>query len=79
MGSSGGGGDGADNNTTTNGNGNGHGSNRGGPKIIPLSEINLQDPEWNYDVNGSIDGGVMGLFKLGERQGGDDMDNISTL
>jgi hypothetical protein len=50
-----------------------------GPKIIPLSEINLHDPEWNYDVNGSIDGGVMGLFKLGERQGGEDMDNISTL
>jgi hypothetical protein len=35
------------------------------PKIIQLSDINLQDPEWNYDVNGSIDGGVMGLFKLG--------------
>jgi hypothetical protein len=35
------------------------------PKIIHLSDINLQDPEWNYDVNGSIDGGVMGLFKLG--------------
>eukprot|EP00934_Nitzschia_sp_Nitz4_P004721 Nitzschia sp. Nitz4//scaffold169_size48518//14977//16586//NITZ4_007068-RA/size48518-snap-gene-0.59-mRNA-1//-1//CDS//3329538376//4711//frame0 len=37
------------------------------PKVIELSEINLQDPEWNYDVNGSIDGGVAGLFRLGGR------------
>jgi hypothetical protein len=35
------------------------------PKILKLSEINLQDPEWNYDGGDSIDGGVMGLFKLG--------------
>lgn len=35
------------------------------PKIIELSEINLQDPEWNYDVNGSIDGSIAGLFRLG--------------
>jgi hypothetical protein len=51
-------------------------SGGGTPKIIPLAEINLQDPEWNYDVNG-FDGGVMGLFKLGERH--EDIDNISTL
>jgi hypothetical protein len=38
------------------------------PKIIQLSDINLQDPEWNYDVTGSIDGGVMGLFKLGRER-----------
>lgn len=36
------------------------------PKTIPLSEIDLDDPEWNLDPNGSIDGGVAGLFKLGE-------------
>ncbi len=35
------------------------------PRIFDLSEINLQDPEWNYDVSGSIDGGVAGLFRLG--------------
>ncbi|KAG7337693.1 hypothetical protein IV203_008995 [Nitzschia inconspicua] len=35
------------------------------PKILKLSEINLQDPEWNYDGGDSVDGGVMGLFKLG--------------
>jgi hypothetical protein len=35
------------------------------PRIIKLSDINLQDPEWNYDGGDSIDGGVMGLFKLG--------------
>jgi hypothetical protein len=44
------------------------------PKTIPLSEINLHDPEWNFDVNGSIDGGVTGLFKLGEMS-----DDISTI
>eukprot|EP00980_Cylindrotheca_fusiformis_P026071 scaffold15305_cov126-Cylindrotheca_fusiformis.AAC.9 len=44
------------------------------PKTIPLSEINMQDPEWNFDVNGSIDGGVTGLFKLGEIS-----DDISTI
>jgi hypothetical protein len=38
------------------------------PKIIQLKDINLQDPEWNYDVTGSIDGGVMGLFKLGRER-----------
>lgn len=37
------------------------------PKIFDLSEINLQDPEWNYDVTGSIDGGVAGLFRLGAK------------
>mmetsp|Transcript_39357 Transcript_39357/g.95250 ORF Transcript_39357/g.95250 Transcript_39357/m.95250 type:complete len:555 (+) Transcript_39357:83-1747(+) len=36
------------------------------PKTIPLSEIDLDDPEWNLDPTGSIDGGVAGLFKLGE-------------
>lgn len=37
------------------------------PKVIPLSDINLQDPEWNCDITGtSLDGGLMGLFKLGE-------------
>jgi hypothetical protein len=35
------------------------------PKILKLSEINLQDPEWNFDGGDSVDGGVMGLFKLG--------------
>jgi hypothetical protein len=40
------------------------------PKIIPLSDINIADPEWNLDFNGSIDGSLMGLFKLGGR--GDD-------
>ena len=40
------------------------------PKTIQLSEINLADPEWNVDLNGSIDGTLVGLFKLGER--GDD-------
>ncbi len=35
------------------------------PKIFKLSDINLQDPEWNFDPSGSIDGGVMGLFQLG--------------
>lgn len=44
------------------------------PKTIPLSEINLQDPEWNFDANGSIDGGVTGLFKLGEVS-----DDLSTI
>jgi hypothetical protein len=34
----------------------------------------LHDPEWNFDVNGSIDGGVTGLFKLGEMS-----DDISTI
>jgi hypothetical protein len=47
------------------------------PKIIPLSDINLQDPEWNFDVGGSIDGGVSGLFKLGEMT--DDMSNGGAL
>jgi hypothetical protein len=37
------------------------------PKIIELSTINLQDPEWNYDMSGSIDGGVAGLFRLSEK------------
>jgi len=41
------------------------------PKVIELSAINLQDPEWNYDVTGSIDGGVAGLFRLGGRSGED--------
>lgn len=35
------------------------------PKIIQLSEIDLDDPEWNLDPCGSIDGGVAALFKLG--------------
>ncbi|KAL3922063.1 MAG: hypothetical protein SGILL_002408, partial [Bacillariaceae sp.] len=35
------------------------------PKILKLSEINLEGPEWNYDGGDSVDGGVMGLFKLG--------------
>ena len=35
------------------------------PKILKLSDINLQDPEWNYDAHDAVDGGVMGLFKLG--------------
>lgn len=35
------------------------------PKIFKLTDINLQDPEWNYDPSGSVDGGVMGLFQLG--------------
>jgi hypothetical protein len=34
------------------------------PKILKLSDINLEDPEWNYDGGDSVDGGVMGLFKL---------------
>ncbi|KAL3907361.1 MAG: hypothetical protein SGARI_003573 [Bacillariaceae sp.] len=40
---------------------------RGGPepKILKLSDINLEDPEWNLDGGDSVDGGVMGLFKLG--------------
>jgi hypothetical protein len=40
---------------------------RGGsePKILKLSDINLHDPEWNFDAVDSVDGGVMGLFKLG--------------
>jgi hypothetical protein len=38
------------------------------PKILKLSDVNLQDPEWNYDS----DGGVLGLFKLGEN---DTMEN----
>ena len=46
------------------------------PKIIELSDINLQDPEWNYDVNGTIDGGVMGLFKLGSERQDDAMSTI---
>jgi len=37
------------------------------PKIIELASINLNDPEWNYDVTGSIDGGIAGLFRLGEK------------
>jgi hypothetical protein len=37
------------------------------PKVFELSEIDLHDPEWNYDVGGSIDGGVAGLFRLGGR------------
>lgn len=37
------------------------------PQVIELSDIDLHDPEWNYDVNGSIDGGVAGLFRLGGR------------
>ena len=37
------------------------------PKVIPLSDIDLQDPEWNFDISGSsLDGGILGLFKLGE-------------
>ena len=45
------------------------------PKIIQLSDINLQDPEWNYDVSGSNnDGGVVGLLKLGNPG-----DNISSI
>lgn len=44
------------------------------PKIIELSSINLQDPEWNYDVTGSIDGGIAGLFRLGEKA--DDATNM---
>lgn len=42
-------------------------SDLGVPKVIELSDINLHDPEWNYDVTGSIDGGVAGLFRLGGR------------
>lgn len=42
------------------------------PKLLKLSDINLQDPEWNYDS----DGGLMGLFKLGENENtGDDGEN----
>jgi hypothetical protein len=37
------------------------------PRSISLADINLTDPEWN-DMNGSIDGSLMGLFKLGERE-----------
>jgi hypothetical protein len=36
------------------------------PRSISLSDINLADPEWN-ELTGSIDGSLMGLFKLGER------------
>ena len=37
------------------------------PKIIELSSINLHDPEWNYDLTGSIDSGIAGLFRLSEK------------
>mmetsp|Transcript_23910 Transcript_23910/g.56488 ORF Transcript_23910/g.56488 Transcript_23910/m.56488 type:complete len:670 (+) Transcript_23910:114-2123(+) len=40
------------------------------PKILKLSDVNLEDPEWNYDS----DGGVMGLFKLGENETMDNAD-----
>lgn len=35
------------------------------PKIFKLSEIDLQGSEWNFDAGESVDGGVLGLFKLG--------------
>jgi len=38
------------------------------PKVLELAAIDLHDPEWNYDVSGSIDGGVAGLFRLGGKQ-----------
>ena len=41
------------------------------PKILKLSDVNLEDPEWNYDS----DGGVMGLFKLGENETMDNADS----
>ena len=48
------------------------------PRIINLSEVNLQDPEWNYalDANGANDGAsLVGLLKLGERSD----DNMSAI
>ena len=35
------------------------------PKIFKLSEIDTEDSEWTFDANDEIDGGVLGLFKLG--------------
>jgi len=35
------------------------------PKIFKLSEIDTEDPEWAFDTNDDVDGGVLGLFKLG--------------
>jgi hypothetical protein len=35
------------------------------PKIFKLSDIDTEDPEWTFDANEDVDGGVLGLFKLG--------------
>ena len=35
------------------------------PKVFKLSEIETGDPEWSFDASEDVDGGVMGLFKLG--------------
>jgi hypothetical protein len=44
------------------------------PKILKLADVNLQDPEWNYDS----DGGVLGLFKLGENDAIDNGEAAAT-
>jgi hypothetical protein len=35
------------------------------PKIFKLSDIDTEDPEWTFDAHEDVDGGVLGLFKLG--------------
>ena len=36
------------------------------PKVFKLSDIiDTEDPEWTFDANEDVDGGVLGLFKLG--------------
>lgn len=41
-------------------------SNRNAPKILDLSDIDLSGAEWNSDLNGSMGGTLLGLFKLGD-------------
>ena len=35
-------------------------------KLLDLSDIDLDGTEWNSDVNGSMGGTLLGLFKLGD-------------
>ena len=41
-------------------------SSRSTPKILDLSNIDLSGAEWNSDLNGSMGGTLLGLFKLGD-------------
>ena len=41
-------------------------SSKNAPKILDLSDIDLSGAEWNSDLNGSMGGTLLGLFKLGD-------------
>lgn len=39
---------------------------RSAPQILDISDIDLDGTEWNSDLNGSMGGTLLGLFKLGD-------------